>query len=231
MTNPYQDIEDAFRSAAPAGGSLAEHLQAAAAVASERRPEYMELVDRFVARLEQVQAGHGAPGVGTAMPRFVLPDQDGRLVRLEDLLGTGPAVVAILRGHWCPYCRLNMVGLSHVHQKSAGASLVVISPEVQRYTRLLREQSEASFPVLTDVMAGYILSLGLAVFLEEPLARLVEAAGWDVPLYQGGTGWILPIPSVFVLDSDGVIAARHIDPDCRRRMELADLLAAIDAAR
>nr|WP_272873167.1 peroxiredoxin-like family protein [Sphingomonas arenae] len=165
------------------------------------------------------------------MPGFMLPDQDGRLLTLEGLLGRGPLVVAILRGHWCPYCRLNMIGLAHAHRELGDGSLVVISPEVQHYTRRLREESGARFPVLTDVGAGYILSLGLAVWLDEPIARLVKSAGWDVPLFQGGTGWILPIPSVFVVDKDGIVAARHIDPDYRRRMEMDALLAAARAAR
>lgn len=223
-------IEKAFRSAAPSGASLAEHLQAVATEARERRPEYMRLVDAFVARLEQVRAGSGAPAVGVPMPPFLLPDQDGRLIHLDELLTDGPAAIAILRGHWCPNCRLNMIGLSHVHRQSR-ASLVVISPEVQQYTRLLREHADADFPVLTDAGAGYILSLGLTVMLDPAIAKLIEAAGWDVPLFQGGTGWVLPIPSVFVVRQNGLIAARHIDPDYRRRMGVDELLAAITAAR
>lgn len=224
-------IEEAFRAAAPAGASLGEYLTAMQANGRARNPEYMRLVDAFVARLEQTRAGAAAPAVGDPMPDFALPDQDGRFVRLGDLCEEGPVILAILRGHWCPYCRLNMIGLAHVHRQLRGSSLVVISPELQHYTRLLRDHSGATFPVLTDVDAGYILSLGLAVLLDEPIARLVEAAGWDVPLYHGGTGWVLPIPTVFVINSDRTVAARHIDPDYRRRMDLDELMAAARAAR
>jgi peroxiredoxin len=101
---------------------------------------------------------------------------------------------------------------------------------VQQFTRTLRQQSGAQFPVLTDLGAGYILALGLAVLLDEPLARMISDAGWDVPLFQGGTGWVLPIPSVFIVRQDGTVAARHVDPDFRRRMELDDLMAAVAAA-
>jgi peroxiredoxin len=223
-------IEEAFRAAAPAGARLAEHLAKVAAEARERAPEYMRSVDSFVARLERVRAGASAPAPGDMLPGFTLPDQDGRLVTLGNLLERGPAVVAILRGHWCPYCRLNMIGLAQLHEAHPDLSIAVISPEVQQFTRTLRQQSGAQFPVLTDLGAGYILSRGLAVLLDEPLARMIADAGWDVPLFQGGTGWVLPIPSVFVVRQDGTVAARHVDPDFRRRMELDDLMAAVAAA-
>ncbi len=224
-------MEEAFRAAAPTGASLAEHLAKVAADTRQRFPEYMRLVDAFAGRLERTRAGRSAPGLGEVLPGFTLPSQDGRLVTLDELLQRGPAVIALLRGHWCPYCRLNMIGLAQVQRSLPDVAIAVISPEVQQYTRALRQQAGAQFPVLTDAGAGYVLSLGLAVALDEPLARMIGDAGWDVPLFQGGTGWILPIPSVFVVRQDGTIAARHIDPDFRRRMEIEDLIAAVAAAR
>ena len=42
------------------------------------------------------------------MPPFILPDETGRLVDLNSLLRKGPVAVMFYRGHWCPYCRLNV---------------------------------------------------------------------------------------------------------------------------
>ncbi len=41
---------------------------------------------------------------------------------------------------------------------------------------------------------------------------------------------MLPIPATFVVGTDGVIKARHVDPDYRRRMEIDDLLATLKSA-
>jgi peroxiredoxin len=60
---------------------------------------------------------------------------------------------------------------------------------------------------------------------------MISEAGWDVPVYQGGTDWVLPIPSVFVVTKDGLIAARHIDPDYRQRMEIDELLGCVQRIR
>ena len=37
---------------------------------------------------------------GDRAPEFTLPDSGGRLVRLEDLLARGPAVLSFFRGRW-----------------------------------------------------------------------------------------------------------------------------------
>jgi len=122
-----------------------------------------------------------------------------------------------------------MIALTEIEQQLKPAQIVAISTETQRYTRMLREQTGAMFPVLTDMDAAYTMSLGLAVWVDTKLAGMISEAGWDVPVYQGGTDWVLPIPSVFVVGRDGVIAGRHIDPDYRQRMEIDELLRCVQA--
>lgn len=204
--------------------SLAERLKAIADNVRAKAAPFADAVDVFVDRLEAARAGSTGPQVGERMPSFTLPDQDGHLRSLEELLADGPLVVAIHRGHWCPYCQLNMTGLAEIQDQVAPARMIAISPEVRKYTNELRDEVGATFPFLTDVGAGYILSINLAIFVDEAMSALIESFGKNVPEYQGGTPWIIPIPSVFVIDRDGIIVARHIDPDYRRRMEPADIL-------
>jgi len=48
----------------------------------------------------------------------------------------------------------------------------------------------------------------------------------DLPRYQGNNAWMLPIPATFVAGTDGIVRARFVDPDYRKRMEIDDMLAA-----
>lgn len=190
-------------------------------------PDFAVAVDRFVARLEAAHAGANAPQVGDTMPDFCLPDQDGNLVMLGSLLTRGPVAVAFHRGRWCPYCRLNMTGLASIEDAAKPAQIVAVSSQTAQHSRALRAEAGASLPFLSDVGGGYALSLNLAIWVDADMAALIAGAGWDIPTYQGGGGWVLPVPAVFVVGRDGVIAARHVDPDYRKRMELEDLLGAL----
>ena len=217
-------IEKAFLEVRNSDLSLTERLRIVAEAARIHRPAYAQAVDDFVARLRNVRAGAEAPNAGERMPTFVLPDHEGRLVSLEELLERGPAVLAFHRGHWCPWCRLSMIGLAQVEEELRPAQIGAISTETQRYTRMLRDQTGARFPVLTDMDGAYAMELGIAVVLDDKLAALISEAGWDVPLYQGGKEWLLPIPAVFLVRPNGSIARRHIDPDYRHRVGIDELL-------
>jgi peroxiredoxin len=230
MTHPLvAALEDKFQEVRAKEWPLSQRLKAIADEVRRTGPDFGDAVDVFVSRLESLQAGDSAPQVGEIMPGFTLPDQDGHLVTLDEILARGPTVLAFHRGHWCPYCRLNMVGLAEIQNQIGDAQMHAISAEQQHYTRMLKAESGASFPFLTDVDAGYALSIGLAIWVNEFMAGLIGGAGWDVPGYQNGQSWILPVPSVFILDREGVVRTRHVDPDYRRRMELDEIVAGVQA--
>lgn len=232
MTHPLvAALEETFQQVRNMDIPLGARLKAIADRVRDESPEFAKAVDDFVGRLESAQAGHSAPEVGDIMPPFTLPDQDGRLVNMESLLNEGPLIIAFYRGHWCPYCRLNMVGMAEIQDKVAPARIVAITQETRQYTRVLRAEAGASFPFLSDVGGGYTLSINLAILVDEFMASLIDSAGWNVPHYQGGTGWLLPVPAVFVVDQGGVIVARHVDPDYRRRMEPSEVLKSLDLIR
>lgn len=222
------NIVSAFEKARTSEAPLSDRLRIIADVVGSQYPEFTEIADAFVRRLDCAKAGLSAPAVGEPMPGFLLPDHEGRLIALEELLERGPVVAAFHRGHWCPYCQLNMAALAEIEERARPAQIVAISPETQHYTRMLKEESGAQFPFLTDIGAAYALSLNLAIWIDQTFSRAIAASGCDVPLYNGTGSWIVPIPAVFIVRGDGTIAARHIDPDYRRRMEVDDLLRCVE---
>lgn len=187
------------------------------------------IVDRMVARLSASEAGATAPAVGEPMPPFLLPDENGHLVSLDELLDTGPVVIAFHRGHWCPYCRLNADALARIEPNvaAAGGHIVAITPEIQRYTRELKSDAKASFPILTDLDSGFALLLNLAIRIHDEKKEAMIRSGWDISEFQANAHWILPIPATFVVGTDGIVAARFVDPDYRKRMDIDELLAAL----
>ena len=210
---------------------LNARLKAVADEVARLSPDFAAVVERMVARLEANEVGQSAPQVGEPMPDFILPDEKGALVRLGALLEQGPVVVSFNRGHWCPYCKLNADGLAQIAAdiKRLGGQIVAISPETHQYGAALRDYAEAPFPVLTDLDNGYALSLNLTFWVGDEKREAMKAGGFDISLYNSNDTWMLPVPATFVVGCDGLVKARHIDPDYRRRMELDAIVDAVAA--
>src|SRR5947209_18852149 len=112
-------LEDATESARQMKVPLGERLKVVADEVKRISPRFADVVDRMVARLADNGVGLAAPAPGEPMPEFVLPDETGRLVSLSQLLDEGPVVISFNRGHWCPYCRLNVDDLARAEPEIA----------------------------------------------------------------------------------------------------------------
>ncbi len=232
MAVSASSLQDVFEHCRDMDASLAVRLATFADAARRMYPSLTAAADRLVGRLERTGAGKDAPKPGDPMPPFVLPDESGHLVSLEELLTKGPVAVTFHRGHWCPYCRININALAKAHQEiaPAGGQIVAIMPEREQFAAEFKSEGHAAFPVLTDMDNGYAMSLNLAVWLGEEMEQLMrDRLDRDIPYFQGNQSWILPIPATFIVGRDGKVKTRFIDPDYRRRMAIEDLLAALRA--
>ena len=82
----FATLEEAFRYCRDMDASLNERLEAFSEATRYLIPGYQEAVDRMVGRLKAYDAGQAAPKAGEKMPPFAMPDEQGRLVTLDDLL-------------------------------------------------------------------------------------------------------------------------------------------------
>ena len=223
-----ESLDDAFRRVRDLDVSLREQLRAFAETAKRKQPEFAAAVDRLVTRLQQYGAGESAPQIGEPMPPFLLPDETGHMVSLDELLNRGPVAVTFHRGHWCPYCRININALVQAHKELTAdtGQIVAIMPDRQKFVADFKLQSNVPFPILTDADNGYALSLNLTIWVGAEIQNMMKGR-LDLPTFQGNSSWMLPIPATFVVGRDGLIRARFIDPDFRKRMMIADMIAAM----
>jgi len=226
---PFGSLAEAWRAAADADVPLGERLAMYRRASSTLRPDFAKVYDALVERLAVLDRDEVGPQLGEKLEEFNLPDEGGRLVSLSSLLQSGPAVISINRGHWCPYCKLELRSLAAAHDriKELGASIVSIMPDVAEYTGGYSRANELPFPLLSDVDLGYSLSLGLIFWIGADMQRLYQEAGLDLGKYHRGSGYFLPIAAKFVVGRDGRIKARFLDPDYRRRAAVEDLIAAL----
>jgi len=213
--------------------SLASQLSAYRAQSARARPEFVKAYDDLVARLSMLDRGEVGPAIGEPLLSFQLPDENGRLVSLASLLKTGPVVISFNRGHWCPYCKLELRALASVDDRirQLGARVVSIMPDSATLTADYAKKNELPFPVLSDIDLGYSLSLGLIFWVGAEVQRLYQDAGVDLEKYHGNAGYFLPMAAKFIVGQDGLVKARQVNLEFRERMEPEAIVAALEKLR
>lgn len=225
-------LAEAFGEICKMDAPLNERLAAYANTLHDLNFPFSEAYDDLVARLKAGGIGAQAPLVGELMPPFQLPALPHRLVSLQEILSAGPAVISFNRGHWCPFCKIELSTIADHHDEilSHGGQLVTILPDRQKFARQLPEGVLRSFLVLSDIDNAYALSLSLALWLGERIAQLMQGRGHRLSEYQGNDGWFVPLPATFVVGTNGRVLARHVDAEFRQRMEIAEILEALRGA-
>ena len=226
---PPTTLAQAFADICVMDGPLSRKLTAYSDKLRELNFPFAEAYDVLVARLIDGAIGSDAPKVGEPMPPFALPARNGGLVRLDELLADGPVVISFNRGHWCPFCKLELrtIAAYHAEIASHGGRVVSIVPDLQGFLGQLDADTEGKLLILTDVDNGYALSLGLVLWLGDRLKELMKGRGLHLDEIHGNDGWFVPLPATFVVARDGTVVSRHVDPDFRLRMEVDDILAAL----
>jgi peroxiredoxin len=196
--------------------------------ASERR-HVAGAYDRMVESLLARDVVAGALKVGDMIPDFALPASDGRYVRSVELLAQGPLVLSFYRGSWCFYCESELTALRDAHPAilAAGGRVVAIAGEAGGRSAATRRDFALPFEVLSDLDLGLSLAFGLVFPVGEEVRSIYREIGFDLARFNGNESWFLPIPATYVVAGDGRIVAAHVDPDFRRRMEPADIVAAL----
>jgi peroxiredoxin len=200
-------------------------------MAGKAPKELLETVGGEIRKLAESGIAAKALKAGAKAPEFSLPDPQGRIDRLTDLLQEGPVVVTFYRGSWCPFCNLQL----RAYQKALpeieklGATLVAISPQTPDHSLTIVEKAELTFPVLTDQGNHVGRQYGLVYHLSEALQSAQKAFGSDITQFNGDSSWELPMPGLFVIDQTGVIRFASADPNWMNRVEPSVILQQLKA--
>jgi peroxiredoxin len=193
-------------------------------------PEQLRTMDYAAKWLDQSGVEAGALRGGELTPEFTLAGATGREVRLMDRLDHGPVVLTFCCGSWCPLCAAVLATYARLAPliAASSATLLAISPEQAQTDR----QSGAAVQGLTclsDPGAKVCQLFGLRYPVPGPLQAVYRARGIDLMERNGGQAAFLPIPSSYVIDPGGVVAAAFVCPDHRHHAEPEAIVAAVGA--
>ena len=113
--------------------------------------------------------------------------------------------------------------------ESLGAHLVVISPQLEKYSRQVVKKHHLSFNVLSD-RGNIVASLfGITHTLPDQLKELHDMWGMNLERFNGDNSWTLPMPGRFILDRQGIILHTDVNPDYTKRPEPDDIIEILKA--
>lgn len=190
-----------------------------------------EVLNRNYERLDKSGIAGRAIGVGDAAPDFTLPDQEGKSFSLSVALRHGPVVALFVRGGWCPFCSITMRAFNDARASLTreGASLVAISPAMLPHIQTTAECNILRYPVLSDAGLAVAASYGLVWELPPDMQAIYRRFGHDLPHINGTGDWRLPIPAGYVIGTDGIVHAAHVDTRLTSRLLPSEALEAVKA--
>lgn len=111
--------------------------------------------------------------------------------------------------------------------KALGAQIVVLTPELERYTRNLHKKLNLTFDILTDLHQKTAEQFRLVFELPDYLRDLYKSFGSTLDRFNDEPGYRLPMPARYVIDKEGIIRAADVNADYTIRTEPAETVAAL----
>lgn len=195
-------------------------------------PEIAAMMGRADLELAASGIASKALQAGDIAPSFELTDTIGGSVNLYGRLAHGPVVLSFYRGGWCPYCNLELKALQAALPRieGLGASLIAVSPQLPDESLSTAQKNALSFSVLSDLDSDVAKAFGVAFDLSEDLRPIYEKFGHGLPKVNG-SGWVLPVPATYVIDTDGTIILAFVDTDYRTRLEPDAIISTLEGLR
>jgi peroxiredoxin len=187
----------------------------------------------LLARLARAETGKRALKLGDAMPSFILPDAEGRLVASDELLARGALVVTFICGNWCPYSLAALRALEAFLPRieAEGARLVALTPDTGRHLADTKQALHLTYEILSDVDGTVGLQFGVLFRVPVPFRELLAGSGVELAERHGNDGGFLPLPATFVVDPGGIVQYAFVEIDLTRRAEPSAILAVLAAMR
>ena len=192
------------------------------------------IMDAETARLADSGLFLQARWLGKTVKDFILPDIQGRSVRLYSLLEEGPVILTFYRGGWCPYCNIALRGLQRElpRFRALGAQLIAVSPQLPDESLTTAEKNGLEFPVLSDAGNHVARQLGLCFKLSSGLTELYQQFKHPLEKFNGNEGSNeLPVPATFLISTDHTVLRAFVNVDYTKRMEPEDIVAALTTMR
>ena len=161
----------------------------------------------------------------------------GKKLPLKKVLNNKKTVLFFYRGGWCPFCNTQMGQLKKIEPKlqSLGFQLIGISTDNVQNLQKSIGKNKLNYQLLADFESKISQRFGLAFFTSEDVTkRYLKALKLKNPLQKNAAGeerLILPVPAIYVIDSQGLVQFNYVNPNYKVRLHEELLLKAAELVK
>jgi peroxiredoxin len=113
--------------------------------------------------------------------------------------------------------------------REIGYQIVAISADRPSMLQESLDKHDIGFQLLSDSSMTAAVEFGLAWRMPESMVKKYLTYDIDLDAASGQSHHVLPVPSVFVVGTDGVVRFQYVNPNHRVRLDASVLLAAARA--
>ena len=111
--------------------------------------------------------------------------------------------------------------------EALGASMVLISPQLEKHNQAIAEEKGFNAEILSDPGNNLAAGYGIRYELTADLKNIYRQFKINLEEYNGDDSWTLPMPAQLIINQKGVIRFAEINPDYTVRPEPEETLAAL----
>ena len=121
---------------------------------------------------------------------------------------------------------MELEALQEIHSevRALSAEIIVITPELERYTRALHKKLNLNFDILTDLHLKIAEQFRLVFTLPDYLRELYKSFGSTLDRFHDESEYRLPMPARYAVDKQGIIRAADVNADYTIRPEPSETL-------
>jgi peroxiredoxin len=171
--------------------------------------------------------------VGSDIPHVNILDLNGESKELHSIIDSKPTIIVFYRGGWCPFCNVHLADLGNVEKdlQDLGFQIIGISPDISEEITKTKDTYQLPYLLFSDTKAESMQKFGVAFRVDDAtFTDYKDNYKIDLEKASGERHHILPVPSVFIVNSRGKITYVHSNPDFKVRMKGTELVAAAMAS-
>ena len=189
-------------------------------------PEALEALKNSFQELEEIPFESSSLKASDHAPDFALPNSFGKIIRLKEVLSSGPIVLSFYRGEWSSFCELELKALQTYlpEIRSQGGAVLAVSPQDAASTQKTVEKSGLTYDVVSDRGNKIAKLFGVSYAINPSQDKFLTDGGIDLEKCCGQESKDLPTPATFVIDQESVIRFAFVNSDYTRRAEPSEIV-------